>query len=568
MISLLSITCIVKNESEKIVSTLKPFVDKKFKNILVLDTGSTDDTCDKISELSSNILIKHTKFIDFSQSRNKALDLVKETFTDSKFVLMIDCEWYCNNLDNLIYFCLNNIDTQYDQFNIDILIDGNILNSMSCLFRIEGNSKYKGGIHEIAHGIFGGSVPDFRIDVNQTEYGLEKTRKRNLEFDIPYLLTLENRTDEEIFYLAQSYQNIEDYENACVYYHELINKRKNFLYIANYRLGEIFFFNECYDTALLFYYRAIIDSPKRFEPYLRIAQLFNDKVKYEMAKIAYGLSLPDINKIFIDYKGYTYHRYVELIKGCLNIKKYSEGLEVLNSYRIDNKITELTEELTFYESLLKRRIVILILTSPGYEEYNRIMESYLNNFEIEFYFYCYSSQYTEIKIIEHNIYIPGEETFIPGILNKTIDVLKMFQDYDYVIRLNSTTFINLNKLSLGNENFSCKTRNNTDYYGYMNSISLNQNDKYGVTYNFLEKYGSFAFVSGKCIILSKNAIKYYLSNEINMKVMDDISLALSFKDKYKVEHINSFSDSVNSEVIMTICNNIEIMKESIKLCEL
>lgn len=568
MISLVSIACIVKNESEKIVSTLKPFVDKKFKNILVLDTGSTDDTCDKISELSSNITIKHTKFINFSQARNKALDLVKEEFTDSKFVLMIDCEWYCNNLDYLIYFCINNIDTLFDQFNVDILIDGNTLNSMSCLFRISGNSRYKGGIHEIAHGIFGGSVPEFRINVNQTEYGLEKTRKRNLEFDIPFFLALETRTDEETFYLAQSYHNIQDYENACIYYYELVNNRKKFLYIANYRLGEIFFLNEGYDTALSFYYRAILDNPKRFEPYLKIAQIFNGEAKYGMAKIAYGLSLPDVNKIFIDYKGYTYHRYVELIKGCLNVKKYSEGLEVLNSYKIDNKTTELTEELTFYESLLKRKIVILILTSPGYEEYNRIMESYLSSFEIEFYFYSYSSQYTEITKVEHNIYIPGEETFIPGILNKTIDVLKMFQDYDYVMRLNSTTFVDLNKVVFGNESYTFNPRNNIDYYGYMNSVSLSQNDKYGVTEDFLEQYGSFPFVSGKCIILSREAIKYYLSNQINITVMDDISLALSFKDKYKIEHFNSVSDSVNSEVVMTICTSVEMMEEVIKIYEL
>lgn len=572
MESRIIITAIVKNESEKIQETLIPFVEAGFTKILIVDTGSDDNTCQKISELSKDIIIGHCEFKNYSYARNIALSMCREEFEESDFIFMIDCEWYVSQLDNLKIFCLENKDKDFDYFEVNLLMNNKICNPMRCLFRTKGNSKYEGDLHEIANGLSGGLVPNFIINCIQTEYGLNKTRERNINFDIPYYLSKIERTNSETFYLAQAYHNIKDYDNAILYYKELIEKESN-LYICYYRIAEILFVNNDYESAILYYFKAITINPRRCEPYVRLSQLFYFKNKYELAKLAYQNSSIPNNEIFIEIDCYNYYRYLELIRGCIAVKKYKEGIKILYEYCNDNNISlnDVSDELKFYKNLLKRRIVILILTSPGYEEYNKIMFDYLSNFDIEFYFYSYCE--SDFSITNHNINFKGQETFIPGILNKTINVFSMFSEYDYIMRINATTFVDMTKVEFGCENYNMTVkdatskngeRQNFDYYGYLNSTSLDENIKYGVTKEFLEKNGSIPFVSGKCIILSNKAINKFLSNGIDRTVMDDISIALSLRE-YKIDHINSFSDYVNNKSVITICSSPEIMKECIEM---
>lgn len=585
MESQIVITAIVKNESEKIQDTLRPFLKYGFTKILILDTGSEDDTCNKIRELSSNIIIGHSEFKNFKYSRNMALTMCRDTFTDCKFIYMVDCEWYSSPFETLVKFCFDNSDTEYDCFEINIIIDKKEMNKIKCLFRFDGESEYEGDLHEQATGICGGLVPNFFINVDQTEYGLKKTKQRNIEFDIPYYLDLlsQNKlTDNQMFLFAQTYHNIREYDNAIKYYNELI-KRGKFLYMCYYRIGEICFINHNYDIAIAYYSKAIQEDHTRCEPYVKLSQLMYGYDKYTIAEIAYSKSIIP-NKSLVEIDCYTYYRYLEMIRACIGIKKYNKGLEVFNQYCKDSKINEfdVNSEMFFYRQLLKRKIVILILSSPGYEDYNNLMREYLSKFDIEFYFYSYSREYKDITIIHNHIYIPGEETFIPGILEKTIKVFRMFSHYDYIIRLNSTTFIDMSKLEIGIENYYdyleylktgiSNNRSNFNYYGYLNSISLNENPEYGVTKQFLEKNnGGFPFVSGKCIILSKEAVNIFLQGEIDRTVMDDISIALSMNNhmkvcnnNYKINQLNSFSNKSNDSV-MVICTNIETMKECCNL---
>lgn len=579
------ITAIVKNESERIQQTLKQFLDEGFKNILILDTGSEDDTCQKITQLSSDIIIGHSEFRNYSHDRNIALDMCKDMFENSDFIFMIDCEWYVPQLQVLKSFCQENrnLEKKIDCFEVNVLVNGKICNPMKCLFRTKGSSRYEGEIHEIATGYSGGIVPNFTINVIQTEYGLNKTKKRNLEIDIPYYLSKNNRSNSETFFLAQAYHNIKKYDDAIKYYNELTEK-ENFQYISCYRIAEINFILGEYEIANIYYFKCFIINNERCEPLIRLSQLCNFGSKYILAKLAYNNGIIPKKSIFVEVDCYNYYRYLELIKSCIVVKKYKEGLDIVKKYCVDNaiRITNISQEMFFYKNVLERKIVILILTSPGYEEYNKIMSEYLSKFCIEFYFYSYSECCEEINIIGNNIYIPGKETFIPGILNKTIEVFRLFSHYDYIMRINSTTFIDMIKVNFGIESYdeylkirtnvsileetsneSTLKRKNFDYYGFLNSASLRENPEYGITKEFLDVNGSIPFVSGKCIILSKKAVNDFLLFDIDRSVMDDISIALSMnKSNYKIDHVNSFN-SKNSINIMTICQNVEIMRECV-----
>lgn len=562
MDTLIVITGIVKNESEKVIETFNPFISM-FKNICIVDTGSEDDTIMKISELSKRIKIGHTDFENFSHARNIALMMCREEYVDSKFIFMVDVEWIVDDIDKLIKFCYEKENDDSDYYELNCIIDNELMIKIGCLIRLNSNCIYEKDLHETPIGKCGGIVPDVIIHVNQSNYGIEKTKNRNINYDIPYYLAKEKLTLLETFFLAQAYHNIKDYENAIKYYSKIAYE-PIYSFLCNYRIGEIKFVTKKYNEAISSYFLAIIGDNDRCESYLRIAQLSQGKIKYDMAKIAYEKCKIINNGPFIDVTIYSYYKYIEMMKSCLAMKQYKEGLNIYQQYLNDRKLRddETPQEIFFYKEKLQRKIVILILTSPGYEKFNEVMKLYLQQFDLEFYFYSFGDV-EDITIIDNNIYIPGKETFIPGILDKTIKVFRMFSDYDYIVRLNSTTFIDLSRVTFGIEDYNEYISNqneNFNYYGYLSSIDLKENEKYGITKEFLSKYGTFPFISGKCIILSKQAVKYFLYHKINNDIMDDISIALSLKNQYPIVH----NISIGENGILKICDSPECMLEYIK----
>lgn len=571
MCDTLAVICMVKNEEERIKETLKQFIDSGITNILVNDTGSTDKTTEKIIELSSDIKRGYSIFENFSKSRNLTLDMAHEAFENVTFFLMIDCEWYVENLDSLIKFCDENRETSEDVFYTEILFDEGILDKLPRLFRRGGNYRYRNDIHEeVVSEKMSITIPNFRFRMIQTAYGKTKTKNRNREFDIPYYLSKgDNITAFEMFYLAQAYHNIEDYDNALLWYGKIIIEKQEYLYICHYRMGEIYSKVNSQFNAFDSYSKALLLDEKRVEPYVRMSQIFDNKLKYQWAKQACSITIDQNSNLnFFDTSLYNWYRYIELAKGCLINKSYKEGLKVIGDFLSTiNSNCPVYAEASFLKVLLSRKIVILILKSPGYEEYCNISREYFSNFGIEYWYYEYSDNYKEITFVDDKIYIPVEETFIPGILNKTIEVFKLFQDYDYIMRLNATSLVDLYKVQFGNELFAGKSiRKNFDYYGYLNSVKLNKNEKYGVTDEFINQYGSFPFVSGKCIILSKKAVKYFLESNINYSVMDDISIALSLKDKFEIDQINSFGTNNNgTNEVLQFYRTPEEMENGVKL---
>jgi hypothetical protein len=554
---ILGITLIVKNESEKIIETLVPFIEYGINDILIIDTGSEDDTCDKIKSLSDKIIIENSTFDGFDNSRNLALKISKEKFNDEvKFILMVDVEWYAKYIDYLVKFCQLNVDSEADIFYINLYLENNISNKKPCLFKRDGNGYYRGKLHETPVGKEGKIVPKFHFLVFQTETGLDKTRKRNKEFDIPFYLNKGKSIKyDEIFHLAQAYHNIKDYNNAVINYLEVVNHDEStdkFRYIASYRIGEIGFITNNIVQSIIGYSEANIISPSRCEPLFKLTQLNDGFMRYKLIKNCCNINIPtDPTDIFVEVNIYEIYRYYELANTCHIIGKYKEGKEALKKYfqKVDEN-HHLYKNAKELEEKLSKKIVVLILTSPGYELYNSIMTKYMENYEFDFYFYQFSEMYDEITTINHNIYIPGVESKIPGILDKTLKVFKMFENYDYIVRINSTSIVNFTKVIF-----------NKDYWGYLNSTKLNVNDEFGVTKEFLERIGgNLEFVSGKCICLSKTAVNIILNSKIDLNVMDDIAIALLMRDNYKLDLESSFSrDFDNNQAILIACTTPEIM---------
>ncbi len=92
----------------------------------------------------------------------------------------------------------------------------------------------------------------------------------------------------------------------------------------------------------------------------------------------------------------------------------------------------------------------------------------------------------------NRIYFKYKESYIPGILLKTIEALKLLSNYDFVIRTNLSTFFNFNKL--------------------INFLQNNRNDRrvFGPMIRHSPKFGNTKFIVGFCIIMNNNIVKELL----------------------------------------------------------
>src|SRR5262245_48573867 len=83
----------VKDEESMICKTVEPYVQEGISSFFIFDTGSTDKTIEVVQDYFqkhnvTNAHIFQEPFVDFSTSRNRALDVADQTFPDTPFLLM------------------------------------------------------------------------------------------------------------------------------------------------------------------------------------------------------------------------------------------------------------------------------------------------------------------------------------------------------------------------------------------------------------------------------------------------------------------------------------------------
>jgi hypothetical protein len=188
----------------------------------------------------------------------------------------------------------------------------------------------------------------------------------------------------------------------------------------------------------------------------------------------------------------------------------------------------------------KFKILNLILFSN--ENISRFRESYLKMIQIQkeyiksysgnnitFYFYCYKEDLEEEYIIEENmIYIKGVESYVPGILQKTMKAFEITKnmEYDFLLRSNISTVIDYSKL---NEVLH-EIPDNVIYAGGSCRLLTWLDHDYGVN-----KVYNIPLVFGTSIILKKEGVDKLIENKflLDETIIDDVAFGIFF---------NSFGD--------------------------
>ena len=185
-------------------------------------------------------------------------------------------------------------------------------------------------------------------------------------------------------------------------------------------------------------------------------------------------------------------------------------------------------------------IIILIIASDDNESYikmQQIWKKYMNNHPNIKSFFIKNKLDIEQDIIidekENTIYVKNEESYIPGILQKTIKsfeyCLQKFE-FDYIYRTNLSSFIDLNKAYHFLEN------NKVDYGSCCLDIHIDLH-----------------FASGCGFILSKKMVNILINNQnlINYKIIDDVAIGELLIDKlnYNIFNISRYDVQNINDII-------------------
>lgn len=340
--------CMIKNEAESIRATLQPLADGGIKHYIILDTGSSDGTQELVRKFFKDNNIEHghlfeKPFVDFATSRNHALEFCEQLFPNAEFMLMLDADWYLQNVEGLLKFCEKNKRiTPWRGYFINLHVQGTP--QEFCVPRLitgKRGVRFIGAVHEYFNTGSNEKVPlDIYFIYAPSEKGKRSSAER-WKRDCKLLLKSHQEDPSNprtIFYLAQSYACLNDWSNALKYY-DLRTKynegcpEEKYLswYYAGLMVLKLAEFSPVYKwpAALGYLIGASALRPHRAEPLVHIARQYclenNMQLAYMFARSAITLPYPTEDIGFIEKDVYDFARYDVLGACALYIPDYELG---------------------------------------------------------------------------------------------------------------------------------------------------------------------------------------------------------------------------------------------------
>lgn len=323
---------IVKDESKVItrcLSSMLPIIDYW----VIVDTGSSDKTQQIIKEYMHNQGIPgelHERpWVNFEHNRNEALSLARGK---GDYVFFIDADEY------LVYepdFKLPVLDKDY--YYVTISHSGSRY-SRILLANNHLDWKWKGILHEVLCPLSTYTYATLEKVTNiYTSDGVRSRDPQKYQKDAQILeaaLKEDPNNVRYIFYLAQSYYNACNYEEALKYYEKRVEMGgwDQEVFYAMYQVGVMKeLLKKPLSEVVKSYLKAFQYRPTRIEPLQQIARLYRLNGEYQLgyqtAKLAQALPVSQ-DVLFVHNWMYEYGISIELSICAYWIGKYEECQQI------------------------------------------------------------------------------------------------------------------------------------------------------------------------------------------------------------------------------------------------
>ncbi|MEK4667772.1 glycosyltransferase [Niallia taxi] len=339
----ITLCMIVKNES-KIITRCLDSAEAIIDSLSICDTGSTDDTVKIIKNWAKDngkeCTIHHTPFQNFGYNRTLSVNLAQVAYPDSDYLLLLDADMI---LQNSLAFHVNNLKS--DQYLI-MQMNQDLKYWNTRLIHAKRSWECVGVTHEYwelkespATGTVGKLENIFILD---KEDGGSKQDK----FERDKRLLEEAVQDENqkplwqryMFYLAQTYYDLQDYSNAIEWYKKRIAEGgwQEEVYYSMLKIGLAYEQlanrssvnlkrEELLALSLFRLQQAWMYRPSRGEAIYHLARIHRELKNYQLAYLfaAEGKSIPfpANDLLFVDYTVHDYRFDCELAIAGFYIEK-------------------------------------------------------------------------------------------------------------------------------------------------------------------------------------------------------------------------------------------------------
>ena len=320
----------------------------------ILDTGSTDETIDIIKRVLVGKKEGHLyeePFINFCDSRNRLIDLAGD---ECKYKLILDDTYVIKG--DLRAFLNDVRSDQYStSFTLFITSDDTKYGS-NRIIKSDSGLRYIHKIHEVItdKDNINVVIPEniSYIDDRRFDYMEQRTMERKqLDLKLLYEEVEENPNDPRAYYyLAQTYNILEDYEKAYYYFmkrceftnagfiQERIDASFEAARVANFKLGKPW--PECEEQYLKTFK---IDESRPDSVYFIGAHYYlenNYKLAYKYFKMAFEIGFPQHCQYSLK-PTLSFHFLPKLLtKICYDVNDYELGLKASAFFISNNKPTD------------------------------------------------------------------------------------------------------------------------------------------------------------------------------------------------------------------------------------
>jgi tetratricopeptide (TPR) repeat protein len=359
---------IVKNES-KIICRALTAVLSIIDTYCICDTGSTDDTIEIIKTFFDNHNIRgkivQEPFKNFEHNRNYAMDCCDGM---ADYLLLIDADM-CPSINKFNKQDLWSYDACFVLQGTENFYYQNI--------RIVKNIKpirYVGSTHEYITLPNGARIQNVNKDeLFIIDYGDGGCKQDKYTRDVILLReTLRTNPNHErsLFYLANTYRDMSNFEQAIIYYQQRcrVGGWAEEIWSSKYHIGNCYSMLGKEAEAVFYWLEAYNHIRERVESLYKLTQYYRKKGHHHLS-LFFCLKAMDILKLnqdnskrlFCENEVYTYLIYVEytIIAYYCDIRIIdNEVVTILNKCNSEQIISLLLKNMKFYNQILKHDDVI------------------------------------------------------------------------------------------------------------------------------------------------------------------------------------------------------------------